>query len=79
MIYITKANYISDYKIRLVFSDNKEGVVDLKETLANDHRSIFKSLLDPEKFKQFKVTMDTVVWDNGLDLAPEFLRDKLTS
>ena len=77
MIYITKADYISDYKIRLAFSDHKEGIVDLKDVLANDHRSVFKSLLDIEKFKRFKVEMYTLVWENGLDLAPEFLYKKI--
>lgn len=79
MVYVIKANYIDGYKIHLIFSNHKEGVVDLKDVIINDHRAIFKVLQDIEKFKQFKVAMDTIVWNNGLDLAPEFLYERLTA
>ncbi len=34
---------------------------------------------DIEKFKSFKVdpVLGTIVWDSGVDLAPEFLYEKL--
>ncbi len=28
-------------------------------------------------FAALRVALDTVVWDNGFDLAPEFLQDHL--
>lgn len=77
MNYVTKASYIKDYQIHLVFNDKKSGVVDLSKTIKNDHRPIFKELMNLAAFKKFKVDMDTVVWDNGLDLAPKFLYDLL--
>lgn len=77
MLNIIKAKYIKDYKLEVAFDDNKKGVVDLKETIENDHREIFQELQDQKKFKRIKVDMDTVVWENGLDLAPEFLRELL--
>ena len=73
MIYVTGASYIGDYKIRLRFSDDREGVVDLEGVIRNDHRNIFKELENIEAFRDFRVDMDTIVWSNGLDLAPEFL------
>ncbi len=77
MNYVVNASYIKDYQIRLVFNDAKSGIVDLKETIQGDHRSIFKELKNLEEFKKFRVDADTIVWNNGLDLAPEFLRDLL--
>lgn len=77
MIYVTQAYYIDEYKIHIVFNDKSEGIVDLKDTINNDHRPIFTELSDIKKFKQFKVARDTIVWENGLDLAPEFLYSKL--
>lgn len=77
MISVILANYIKDYKIRVAFNDGKSGVIDLASTLKNDHRKTFQELLDKEKFKHFKIDADTIVWDNGLDLAPEFLKDIL--
>lgn len=78
MHYITKASYAGDYKLCLTFNDQKEGIVDLSDTIRHDHRRIFQELQDQEKFKKFRVEADTVVWENGLDLAPEYLYQKLT-
>lgn len=73
MVSVIKACYIDQYKIFLVFSDKKEGIIDLKSIITKDHRPIFTELSNLEKFKKFKLEADTVVWENGLDLAPEFL------
>lgn len=79
MIYVIDAKYVKDYQIQLRFNDHKEGIVDLKETMAQDHRVIFQELMDINAFKKFHVEMDTVVWENGLDLAPEFLYENIQS
>jgi len=73
MHFVEQAQYIEDYKIRIVFNDKKQGVVDLEEIIFNDTRPIFQELRNKDKFSQIKVDMDTLVWKNGLDLAPEFL------
>lgn len=77
MNYVTAATYVRDYQIRLMFNDKKSGIVDLKETVCADHRKIFRELTDLSEFKKFRVDADTIVWNNGLDLAPEFLRELL--
>ncbi len=79
MIEISKAKQVDDYQIELVFNNKKKGVVDLKNTIFTDHREIFKELKDLNKFKKFKIEFDTLSWENGLDLAPEFLYDLLKS
>lgn len=76
MIWVTHANYAGAYRLNLTFSDGTEGEVDLQEIIANDPRPIFKELRNIDLFKKFRVDMDTIVWDNGLDLAPEFLYDQ---
>ena len=76
MIWVTHANYAGAYRLKLTFSDGTEGEVDLQEIIVNDPRLIFRELRDVDLFKKFRVDMDTVVWENGLDLAPEFLYDK---
>ena len=70
---VVSAKYLNDYKIEIVFDDGKKGVADLAQTIQTDPRKIFKELLDKKKFSNFKLGADTVVWSNGLDLAPEFL------
>ncbi len=73
MIYVVKATYVEQYKISLTFSDGKEGIVDLKKVIFDDPRPIFQALQDINNFQKFTVEMDTIVWENGLDLSPEFL------
>ena len=40
---------------------------------------MFESLNVLENFKNFRVDpeLETIVWENGADFAPEFLRDRL--
>jgi hypothetical protein len=73
MIWVTDAEYVGDYLVRVRFSDGSERVVDLTETIFGDPRPIFAELRNPAAFRQFRVGMDTLMWDNGLDLAPEYL------
>jgi competence transcription factor ComK len=75
MIFVKDAKYIEDYKVRVIFTNNKDVVIDLHDTIVNDHRPIFLELADKHKFMKFQVKMDTMVWDNGLDIAPEYLYD----
>jgi len=73
MIWVTQAEYLGDYRIRVVFNDGSAGEVDVEETIVNDSRHIFRQVRPLDAFQRFRVEMDTIVWDNGLDLAPEYL------
>jgi hypothetical protein len=73
MIWVTHAEYVGDYFVRLRFSDGIQRVVNLRDTIFKDNRAIFADLQDPATFQRFRVDIDTLVWDNGLDLAPEYL------
>ena len=74
MLHIKSVKYISDFKIYVAFDDGTEGKVDLKGHLEGP---IFEPLKDKEFFS--KVTVDpeleTIVWPNGADLAPEFVKE----
>ena len=71
-ITIISATYVDDYQIQLQFSDGKTGIVDLQPFLQG---AVFEPLRNTEAFQQFSVDSDleTIVWKNGADLAPEFL------
>ena len=73
MIWVESAEDAGEYRLKLRFNDGTEGTVDLREVVCNDPRPIFRQASDPEAFRRFKVDTDTVVWEHGLDLAPEFL------
>lgn len=76
MIWVTEARALPDYRLYLRFSDGTEGEVDLKVLIAEDSRPVVAELRDPATFAAIRVDMDTVVWSNGFDLAPEFLYEK---
>ena len=72
IIYVKGAKYLEDYKVELQFNDGKKGVVDLENEL---YGTMFEPLKDKILFSKVKVDedLDTITWENGADLAPEFL------
>jgi ribosomal protein L31E len=76
ILHVIEAKYDRDYVIHLKFNDGAEGFVDLATEFYGE---MFAPLLDKEKFQAFRVDpeLNTIVWENGADLAPEFLRDRL--
>ena len=73
ILNVTYANYKCEYKVFLTFNNGESIVTDLEETIFKDHRSIFIPLRDIEYFKNFKIRLNTITWDNEADFAPEFL------
>jgi hypothetical protein len=73
---LLEARHVTQYTVRLRFSDGVEGEIDLRGEL---YGPMFEPLKDPEIFKSFSVhpELHTLVWPNGADFSPEFLHDKL--
>lgn len=67
---IVKAEYIDGYRVRLWFNNQEIKVVDLGSSL---NGKIFEPLKNLDQFKQFKIKYNTIEWENGADLAPEYL------
>ena len=72
MLSVINATYKNDYTMVIEFNDHKKGEVDLKPLIFEGNLTPFKKLADIEKFKKFHVDY-TLKWNDGLDLAPEFL------
>ncbi len=70
LIWITQAKYIKDYKIALTFNDGKKKTVDLSHRLYGE---VFEPLKNIEMFRNFFLNGWTIEWENGADLAPEYL------
>ncbi|PIE86117.1 MAG: hypothetical protein CSA05_02210 [Bacteroidia bacterium] len=75
LLKVIKAKYVNDYKINLLFNNQYSAIVDLQDSIFSDKREIFKQLQDIDFFKSFTQNSWTVEWENGIDLAPEFLYD----
>ena len=75
--HVTEAKHQSGYKVWLKFDVGAEGTVDLEPELSGP---VFEPLRKPEEFRRFKVhpVARTLVWPNGADFAPEYLKSKLS-
>ncbi len=69
---VVEVKPLAGYKLRLRFDDGASGVVDLSNELWGP---VFEPLKDQALFAQAKLDpeLDTVVWPNAADFAPEFL------
>ena len=67
---ITSVTPTDDYKLILSFDENEKRVFDAS-TILDFGR--FSELQDINIFKKVHVSFDTIEWDNGLDLDPEYL------
>ena len=73
---IKEAKYVGNYTIWLRFADGAEGEVDLSSELVGE---VFEPLKNQDFFRGFSLhnEIKTVVWPNGADFAPEFLRSAI--
>ena len=66
-IKIDSAKYLSDYAIRLRFSDGNEKLVDFKPFLSKSHHPSITKYLDENKFSKFSLIDGNLNW-NDYDL-----------
>jgi hypothetical protein len=78
VLRVTKVTAVADYTLALEFSDGAVGEVDCSFLLG---RGLGSDLSDPGYFRQAGIDeeLGTVVWPNGLDPAPELLRQRLST
>jgi hypothetical protein len=72
ILHLTEAKYLEGYQIEVTFNNGRHGVVDLSDAL---NGPVFEPLKNLSLFSKLKVDeeLETIVWPNGADLAPEFL------
>ena len=72
LVHVVNANYVDGYRIEVTFNDGRKGVADFADTLRGP---VFEKLKDESEFRRFEVDkeLDTLVWANGADLAPEYI------
>jgi len=65
-----------DYTLSIVFENGEQGLLEMKPML---DFGVFQLLKDDEAFKQVHVAFDTIEWECGVDLDPEFVYAKCMS
>ena len=66
------------YRIRLRFADGRQGEIDLADELGGE---VFEPLKNPLVFRRFRLDteLNTIAWETGADLAPEYLYEKVAA
>ncbi|MBU2112781.1 MAG: DUF2442 domain-containing protein [Gammaproteobacteria bacterium] len=64
---------LDNYLLAVSFDNGEKGILNMKPYL---DFGVFKRLQDVEAFKRVRVSFDTIEWDAGVDLAPEFVYSK---
>jgi len=74
ILHVTQVQRLGGYVLALAFNDGKACEVDFDSSLWG---SMFEPLRDKKTFDTVHISdeLGTIVWDNGADFAPEYLRD----
>ena len=70
---VTQVEPISDHRLILTFDTGERRVFDVTPLLTLGR---FRELASPQFFRRVRVAFDTVEWENGLDLDPEYLYER---
>ncbi|MBL3591827.1 MAG: DUF2442 domain-containing protein [gamma proteobacterium endosymbiont of Lamellibrachia anaximandri] len=60
----------NDHELAIGFDNGESGILDMKPFLT---MGVFKKIVKPEEFNKVRVSFDTIEWDSGVDLDPEFV------
>lgn len=74
-MYPSVSNVVSteNYVLSVSFDNGESGTLDMKPFL---DFGVFRRLNDLSAFKRVRVAFDTIEWDSGIDLDPEFIYEK---
>jgi hypothetical protein len=62
-----------DFVLLIVFDNGQQGKLDMKPFL---DFGVFQRLKEHNAFKRVRVAFETIEWDSGVDLDPEFVYAK---
>ena len=62
-----------DYIVSVAFESGEKGLLDVKPYL---DFGVFRKIRDPRVFETVHVSFDTIAWESGADLDPEFVYEK---
>jgi len=70
---VTKVVPREDFTLAIAFDNGEDGTLDMKPHLGF---GVFRGISDYEHFKRVRVAFDTIAWEHGVDLDPEFVYGK---
>lgn len=70
---VTKVTAREDFTLVVTFDNGEEGVLDMTPYL---RFGVFAEVADLTQFRRVRVAFDTIEWECGVDLDPEFVYAK---
>lgn len=72
LLHVIKARHLHDYVVDVTFNNGRTGLADLSDALKGP---VFEPLKNITEFSKLRIDaeLETIVWDNGADIAPEFI------
>jgi hypothetical protein len=70
---VCKVTANKDFSLSIVLDNGEERLLDMKPYL---DFGVFRKLRDYKRFERVRIAFDTVEWDDGVDLDPEFIYNK---
>ncbi len=64
VISINKADYVGEYKIKFLFSDGIERLIDFSDFLKNAKNPMAKKYLDKKLFKKYSIDYGDIIWND---------------
>ena len=64
VIDIVRVERVSDYTLKLSFSDGAERVIDFEPFLRRSRHPMIRAYLDPMKFANFTLAHGDLMWDD---------------
>ena len=64
VISIKEVVYVSDYKIKFLFSDGLERIIDFESFLKNSKNPMTNKYLNKELFKSFSIEYGDIIWND---------------
>ena len=74
LIRIIEIKAQGELKLKITFNDGLTGILDFTNLLTG---RIFSPLKDSAKFATASVQYGTIVWQDDIDMAPEYLHTKM--
>jgi hypothetical protein len=77
IVHVTDVQVLGGHRLGLSFDDGARGEVDFSD---EDWKGVFAPLASPEYFGRVELDeeLGTIVWPNGVDIAPETLHHLVT-
>lgn len=68
ILYITKAEYLGDLRVRLFFNDGTERDLDFTTFFKTHSHPQYNKYSEPKAFKKFTIDHGNIVWGKNWDM-----------